>query len=88
MGRQFANDSMTPSPINITRDEYKNEICNDTSDEKHDGTTPGMGSFNWDGGQYAHGLEGGGLKYGTDVTAPKATSVTVIGDRAERGPEN
>ncbi len=54
---QFADDSMTPPPISVTRDQYKNEIPSDRP--MHGEATPGKGAFDFDCGHYAEGVKGG-----------------------------
>lgn len=87
MGRQFANDSMTPEPISTHDDSYGNCLANDRP--MHTDTTPGLGSFNWSGKQYSDDFDGGFKKYGVAVgSAPKATGQTISGDKADRGKES
>ena len=87
MGRQFANDAATPSPVSVSRDQYKNEIPSDPGEE-HNNSTPGMGSFHWEGKQYSDDWMGGNKNYGVAVTPPSATTVTVRGDDASRRKES
>jgi len=83
MGNQFADDSMTPKPLTVTRDKYDNEIAADKP--MHDNTTPGEGAWNWSGGQYPDkGPEG----YGSSVSAPEGVDkLTVDNSKADRGRE-
>ncbi len=81
-GHQFADDSMTPSPLSVSRDKYDNEIASDRP--MHENSTPGMGSFNWDAGHYCDTVKGG-----TEVSAPEGVDkVTVDNSRADRGKED
>jgi hypothetical protein len=82
MGRQFADDSMTPDPIKVSRDKYMDEIPSDRP--MHENTTPGHSNPAYTGRQYDDDV-----KSGTNVgAAPKATVQGVAGDKADRGPEN
>lgn len=84
MGRQFADDSMTPPPIADHDDEYKN--CIPTDRPMHENTTPGMGAFNWDAGHYATDFS----SYGKQVAsvAPSKVTVDVNPHAANRGDES
>ena len=87
MGRQFANDSMTPSPISVSRDSYKNEIPSDKP--MHDNATAGMGSFSWDSNHYSDDWDGGNKSYGVAVNSgPKVSGQQISGDKADRGKES
>jgi hypothetical protein len=88
MGRQFANDVATPSPVPVKRDSFQNEIPGDPGEE-HMNSTPEMGAFNWDAKHYADGWKGGNKPYGVTVTPPSGgTSEMVKGDAADRGKES
>ena len=82
MGRQFANDSMTPEPIAEHEDSYGHCLASDRP--MHEEATAGNGSFNWDAGHYATDFSG----YGKSAGGSKATSVDVTGDKANRGAES
>lgn len=82
MGHQFADDSMTPSPISVSRDKYDNEIASDRP--MHENSTPGMGSFNFGAGHYDDDT-----KSGSDVSAPEGVEkVMVDNSKADRGKES
>lgn len=57
MGRQFANDSMTPEPISVSRDQYQGEIPTDRT--SHEDTTPGHSNGMYSGRQYNSDVKGG-----------------------------
>ena len=80
---QFADDSMTPDPISISRDKYGNEIPTDKP--MHDNSTPGVGSWSWDENHYANDPKGG-----VSVAPPSLSSerITVDNSRADRGMES
>lgn len=86
--RQFANDSMTPSPISVSRDKFQNEIPSDQP--KHTNTTAEEGMFHFDGNQYDDGPSMGGFKsYGREVSAPTGMDkISVDNSRADRGKES
>jgi len=88
MGRQFANDSMTPEPISVSRDQYQNEIPSDKP--MHDNTTPGKGSFAWSEGHYSTDFNAGFSGYGQSVKdkGQSASTVYVDNSRADRGKES
>lgn len=84
---QFADDSMTPSPISVSRDKQGNEIPSDRP--MHDEATPGRGSFDWTGNQYddSPGKSGFG-SYGVSVDSNKgAEKKFVNGMNPSRGGE-
>lgn len=82
MGRQFANDSMTPDPIGVSRNEHMDEMPSDRP--MHEDSTPGHSNPAYTGRQYNTDVKGG-----KDVgAAPKATTVGINNNRADRGPEN
>jgi len=87
-GRQFANDSMTPEPISVSRDKYQNEVPSDRPN--HTDTTPGKGSWSWGEGHYSDDNNGGYSSYGVAVKDQGQTSSTVYVDnsRADRGKES
>lgn len=62
---QWADDSMTPSPISVSRDKYGNEIP--TDQPKHDNSTPAMGAFSYDEGHYSTDFGAGFGSYGVNV---------------------
>ena len=83
MGKQFANDSMTPGPISVSRDKYQNEIP--TDQPNHENTTPAEGGFNWSGNQYATDFS----SYGQSVGGGSSASRTAVDvSRADRGAES
>lgn len=84
MGNQFADDSMTPSPISVSRDKYQDEIPSDRP--MHDNTTPGNGGFNWDAGHYATDFSSYGVAVGDK--GKTATTVDVNPHAANRGKES
>ena len=90
MPRQFANDSMTPAPISVSRDKYQNEIPTDKP--MHDNTTPGEGSFDWQCGHYATDFNAGFSSYGRSVEDkgqnPSSSTISVDNSRADRGKES
>jgi hypothetical protein len=85
---QFADDSMTPSPLTTTRDKWGNEIAPDRP--MHTNTTAGEGAFHFDEGHYSDDWDGGYRNYGVNVSAPatSSNSVTVDNSRADRGKED
>ena len=89
---QFADDSMTPSPLGVSRDAYGNEIAEDRS--SHDNTTPGKGSWSFDENHYASdcGNKGGYGGYGVPVAdkgqSPSSERTTADASRANRGAES
>lgn len=79
---QFADDSMTPSPISVTRDKYKNEIPADQP--MHGNATPEVsGGINYGGKQYSTDFSSYGSS--TDAASNMPSSVTVDNSRADRG---
>ena len=90
MGRQFANDSMTPDPISVSRDEYKDEIPSDRP--MHENTTPGMSAGLYKGRHYSDDWMGGFRSYGVSVKdngqSPSKESADVSIHRADRGKES
>lgn len=83
MGKQFADDSMTPGPISVSRDKYQNEIP--TDQPHHENTTPGEGGFHWGGNQYATDFS----SYGQSVGGAKEASRTSVDvSRADRGADS
>jgi hypothetical protein len=87
MGRQFANDSMTPEPISVSRDKFKNEIPSDRP--MHGESTPGKGSWSFGEGHYSDDWNGGYSSYGVSVEDkgqnPSSSVVSVDNGRADRG---
>ena len=90
MGKQFANDSMTPSPISVSRNQYKDEIPSDRPE--HDEATPGHSNPMYTGEHYSDEWDGGFKTYGVAVTdkgqSPSKTVVKTDGDKAKRGDES
>jgi hypothetical protein len=87
-GRQFANDSMTPEPISVSRDKYQDEIPSDRTN--HSNTTPEMSGGLYQGRHYSDDWMGGFEKYGVSVgsTAPSKEQVSVNPNSADRGKES
>ena len=88
MGKQFADDSMTPSPITVNRDQFMNELPSDKP--MHTDNTAGEGAFNWGGNQYDDGPSKGGSKsYGRSMSGYSGTAekMSVDVSRADRGRE-
>lgn len=87
---QFANDSMTPAPLTVTRDKFGNEIAADKP--MHENATPGEGSWSFDEEHYDDGPSKGGFQsYGTAVSGndgPSSERTTVDNSRADRGKES
>lgn len=85
MGRQFANDSMTPSPISVSRNQYKDEIPSDRPE--HENTTPEHSNSLYGGNQYAPQMN-----YGVSVTdmgqSPSRKTVDVDVHKADKGKES
>ena len=86
MGRQFANDSMTPEPISVSRDKYQDEIPSDRTN--HTNATPEHSNPTYTGRQFSDDWMGGYENYGVAVGAPKATTVVVNPNKAVRGDES
>jgi hypothetical protein len=87
MGRQFANDSMTPEPISVSRDKYKDEIPSDRTN--HENSTPEHSNPSYTGRQFSDDWDGGFKPYGVNVGKPAdATEVGIKGDVADRGRES
>ena len=81
MGTQFADDSMTPGPISVSRDKYQNEIPSDQPN--HAENTAGEGAFNWQGNQYATDFSSYGSSANGNTGSVEKVSVDV--SRADRG---
>lgn len=78
---QFADDSMTPKPLSVTRDQYDNEIASDRP--MHTNSTPGEGAWNFSAGHYDDDVKGG-----SNVSAPEGVDkIMVDNSRADRGKE-
>lgn len=89
MGRQFANDSMTPSPIGVSRNKYQDEMPSDKP--MHDNSTPGHSNSAYTGMQYSDDFNGGYSGYGVSVgsgSGPSREQVTVNAQSTERGKES
>ena len=90
MGKQFADDSMTPDPISVSRDKYGNEIPSDRP--YHGENTPGKGGWAWNEGHYSTDFDAGFGSYGKSVEdkgkSPKSESTSISGGRADRGKES
>jgi hypothetical protein len=82
MGRQFANDSMTPEAISVSRDSYQGEIPSDRT--SHGDATPGHSNGMYSGRHYANDVKGG-----TSVSGKSsATTIGVNPHDNKRGEEN
>jgi hypothetical protein len=81
--RQFANDSMTPEPISVSRDSYKDEIPSDRP--MHEECTPGHSNPLYSGRQYAPAIMSGAAVSSPGVSK-EAVSISV--HKADRGDEN
>lgn len=89
-GRQFANDFATPSPIEVTRNKFKDEIPSDRP--YHDNTTPAHSNSAYTGRQYSDDWMGGYESYGVSVTdkgqSPSKEQVAVNPNSADRGKDS
>lgn len=89
-GRQFANDSMTPEPISVSRDKYQDEIPSDRSN--HGNTTPEMSASLYTGRHYSDDWMGGYEAYGVSVSdggkSPSKETISVNPNSADRGKES
>ena len=88
---QWADDSMTPSPLKVTKDKFGNELAQDRP--SHNNTTAEEGSFHFGGNQYDDSPGKGGFgSYGVAVEDygqnPKVERSTVDNSRADRGRES
>ncbi len=84
---QFADDSMTPPPLTVTRDKYMNEIPADKP--MHGNSTPGEGSWSFDEAHYSDDWMGGNTPYGVSVSPPTGVERTTVDtSRADRGKES
>lgn len=88
MGRQFANDSMTPEPISVSRNQYKDEIPSDRP--SHEDTTPGHSNPMYTGKHYSDDFNGGFKSYGVSVGSKGASKeeMSVNPHAANRGDES
>lgn len=57
MGRQFADDAMTPEAISVSRNKYKDELPADRP--MHDNATPEHSNALYGGNQYAPAIQSG-----------------------------
>lgn len=87
-GMQYADDSMTPSRLSVSYDQYYNEQAEDRPMCQN--STPMEGSYNFSGGQYSDDWNGGYSNYGVMVNPPASSnsSVSVDVSRADRGKES
>jgi hypothetical protein len=86
-GRQFANDSATPEPISVSRDEYGCEIASDRP--MHENSTPEHSNPAYTGRQYSDDWKGGFEEYGVAVSGKSSSSETTINpNSADRGKES
>jgi len=89
-GRQFANDSATPEPISVSRNEFKDEIPTDRP--MHDNTTPEHSNQAYTGRQYSDDWRGGYDNYGVSVAdqgqSPSREQTTINPNSADRGRES
>lgn len=83
--RQFANDSMTPSPIGVSRNKYQDEMPSDRP--AHDDSTPGHSNPAYTGMQYAGEFSNYGVSVGSG-SGPSREQVTVNAQSTERGKES
>lgn len=86
---QWADDSMTPSPLKVTKDKFGNEVAADQTN--HTNTTAGDGAFHFSGNQYDDSPGKGGFgSYGVSVDygQNKPERSTVDNGRADRGKES
>ncbi len=88
--RQFANDSATPPPIEVTRDKFKDEMPTDRP--YHMDTTPGHSNSTYTGRQFSDDFMGGYENYGVTVAdrgqSPSKETVSVNPNSADRGKES
>jgi len=84
MGRQFADDAMTPEPISVSRDAAMDEIPTDRP--MHENTTPGESGGLYQGLHYAKDFK----SYGVEVAsvAPSRETMDVNVHKADRGSES
>lgn len=80
--RQFANDSMTPEPISVSRDKYMDEIPSDRP--MHGNATPEHSNAMYTGNQYAPSPMGGAGSEGKGVSKE---AVNIAAHKADRGNE-
>ena len=87
-GRQFANDSATPDPISVSRNQYKDEIPTDRTN--HEDCTPGHSNPMYVGRQYSDDWNGGYENYGVSVgsSGPSKEQTTINPNSADRGKES
>lgn len=84
---QWADDSMTPPAISVSRDKYGNEIAADRS--SHTEATPGKGGFAWGEGHYSDDWQGGYSSYGQSVSGSNSVERNSVDtSRADRGKES
>ena len=76
MPDHYANDSMTPAPISVSRDSQGNEVASDSP--MHDNSTPGMGAFNYGAPHYNDDV-----KSGSGVSAPGVSRETTTVDNSK-----
>jgi len=62
----YANDSMTPAPISVSRDSQGNEIASDPT--MHEDATPGMGGANYGAQHYNDDVKSGNAVSGAGVS--------------------
>lgn len=86
--RQFANDSMTPEPISVSRDSYKDEIPADRP--MHDNSTPEHSNSLYVGRQFDTQVKSASSSYGVAVSGMGVSkeAATVSVHKADRGNEN
>lgn len=82
---QFANDSMTPPPIEVNRNKEMDEIPVDRP--MHDNATPEQNGPLYFGDHYSYEfLNGYGVEVGKKEPSKETTATS--GDQMERGKEN
>ena len=83
MDNQFADDSMTPDPISVSRNQYKDEIPTDRPE--HANATPEHSNPMYSGRQYAPSPMGGSS---VEAAGVSKESVDLNVTAARRGAEN
>ncbi len=86
MGRQFADDSMTPSPLEVHRDKYMDEIAADRP--MHENTTPGESAPMYTGRHYADDFSSYGKGVEDMGKTPSRETKDINVHKAERGAES
>jgi hypothetical protein len=86
--RQFANDSMTPDPISVSRDAYKDEIPSDRP--MHENATPEHSNLLYTGRQFDTQVKSASSSYGVSVDSSGVSKEAMNIDvhEAKRGKES